>query len=283
MNEMERVVTLSNKLQEQLAQSASIDQLLITVEMLQSELYHYRLIQPKKDVASSVSVHIATLQKQPQRAATEASVMPEKTLEVLYVDEAELEAELEEIKRIAQAKKNMGVQNKPALLFDPVEDIPTLTHQQAAAAVIPIENVDSLHQGQHIPQKISIQKINPVQEEMPATVRPSEVHETIGRDQSASLNEKLKQTKFELGDSLVEAPIKDLKKAIGVNDRFLFINDLFRGDEVMYERSIKTINSFSIYPEAEYWIKRELKLKLAWDDKNHVVKQFDQLVKRRFL
>jgi hypothetical protein len=69
---------------------------------------------------------------------------------------------------------------------------------------------------------------------------------------------------------------------VGINDRFLFINELFRGDDVMYERSIKTINNFSIYPEAEYWIKRELKLKLGWDDKNEVVKQFDQLIRRRF-
>ena len=79
-----------------------------------------------------------------------------------------------------------------------------------------------------------------------------------------------------------ETPIKDLRKAIGINDRFLFINDLFRGDEVMYERSIKTINSFNIYPEAEYWITRELKTKLGWDTELPVVLQFDQLVKRRF-
>jgi hypothetical protein len=52
---------------------------------------------------------------------------------------------------------------------------------------------------------------------------------------------------------------------------------------VMYERSVKTINGFSIFPEAEYWIKRELKLKLGWDEGNPVVKQFDQLIKRRFL
>jgi hypothetical protein len=50
----------------------------------------------------------------------------------------------------------------------------------------------------------------------------------------------------------------------------------------MYERSIKTINSFSILPEAEYWIQRELKVKLAWNDGNETVKQFTQLVKRRF-
>lgn len=284
MNEMERVVTLSNKLQEQLAKNASLDQLLITVEMLQSELHHYRLIQPKKEGSSSVAVHIATVQKQPQKTATESeNQVQEKTLEILHVDEAELEAELEEIKRTAQEKNNMGVQNKPALLFDPVEDIPTLTHQPTAASVAPVKQVIPRKDEPYLPKPVSAPEIDPVQQIKPVQVRPSEVHETIAKDQSASLNEKLRQTKFELGDSLVEAPIKDLKKAIGVNDRFLFINDLFRGDEVMYERSIKTINSFSIYPEAEYWIKRELKLKLGWDDKNHVVKQFDQLIKRRFL
>ena len=50
----------------------------------------------------------------------------------------------------------------------------------------------------------------------------------------------------------------------------------------MYERSIKTINGFSIYPEAEFWIKRELKLKLGWNDQSPAVQQFDQLIKRRF-
>jgi len=50
----------------------------------------------------------------------------------------------------------------------------------------------------------------------------------------------------------------------------------------MYDRSIKTINSFNIYGEAELWIKRELKLKLGWNENSDVVHSFDQLVKRRF-
>ncbi len=97
-----------------------------------------------------------------------------------------------------------------------------------------------------------------------------------------SLNDKLKQGKTELAEILKEVPIKDLRKAIGINDRFLFINDLFRGDVSMYERSIKTINSFNIYPEAEYWINREMKVKLGWDNNHVTVQHFDQLVKRRF-
>ncbi len=97
-----------------------------------------------------------------------------------------------------------------------------------------------------------------------------------------SLNDKLKQGKTELLEVLKETPVKDLRKAIGINDRFHFINELFRGDENMYERSIKTINSFNIYAEAEYWISRELKVKLGWNNDQPAVQHFYQLVKRRF-
>ena len=107
-----------------------------------------------------------------------------------------------------------------------------------------------------------------------------EVNETVGHQES--FNDRLKENRTELMHSLKESPIRDLRKGIGINDRFVFISELFRGDEPMYERSIKTINSFNIYPEAEYWMNRELKIKLGWDDTKEIVKHFYQLVKRRF-
>ena len=108
-----------------------------------------------------------------------------------------------------------------------------------------------------------------------------ELNESI-TESNKSLNDILRVEKKELGNVLQETPIRDLKKGIGINDRFVFINDLFKGDETMYERSIKTINSFNILPEAEYWIQRELKLKLAWNEEDENVLLFDQLVRRRF-
>jgi len=113
-------------------------------------------------------------------------------------------------------------------------------------------------------------------------LKQQEVNESIAQQQS--LNDKLKSTSAhkEVGHNLKDGPIKDLKKAIGINDQYLFINELFRGDQTMYERSIKTINSFNIYGEAELWIKRELKLKLGWNESSDVVRLFDQLVRRRF-
>jgi hypothetical protein len=108
-----------------------------------------------------------------------------------------------------------------------------------------------------------------------------EINELIGlRD--PSLNDKLKENRIEVGHLLTEHPIRDLKKAIGINDRQIFINELFRGDEVMYERSLKTINSFKIYAEAEYWIERELKVKLGWEEHKDTTKHFLQLIRRRF-
>ena len=110
-----------------------------------------------------------------------------------------------------------------------------------------------------------------------------EINDVIGTGNgNSSLNDKLKSDIVELKSALNDTPVRDLKKAIGINDRYVFINQLFRGDEVMYERSLKTINGFRILPEAEYWMERELKVKLGWDENREATRHFYQLVKRRF-
>ena len=86
----------------------------------------------------------------------------------------------------------------------------------------------------------------------------------------------------EVKDHLVLEPIKDLRSAIGINDKFQFIQELFGGDEKSFEVGIKTINAFKIFPEAQFYIKRELREKNNWDEESNVVKQFDQLIKSRF-
>ena len=243
---MQRVDTLIKKLQEQFVAKVPANQLLLTVQMLEVELTHLQSAAAPDDSAT-ISVDV------PQTILPAVKREEEKIVEVLQVDEAEIEAELEEIKRNAEAMQKMSIHNKPQIVFEEEEqDIPTLAH--------------------HLKQHFNLNE---------APAQKKEINEAIAAS-AASLNDKLKQSKIDLGDSLTEVPIRDLKKAIGINDRFLYINELFRGDESMYERSIKTINSFSILPEAEYWIQRELKTKIGWSEGNETVKQFIQLVKRRF-
>ena len=125
------------------------------------------------------------------------------------------------------------------------------------------------------------QLFDPLLEIPTLALKQQELNEAIAV-KAQSLNDKLKSATTEVAHTLKDGPIKDLRKAIGINDRYLFINELFRGDEIMYERSIKTINGFHIYGEAEFWIKRELKLKLGWKEDSEAVRIFDQLIKRRF-
>ena len=108
-----------------------------------------------------------------------------------------------------------------------------------------------------------------------------ELNETI-QPEEQSINDKLKPQVVEAGGRLQNEPIRDLRKAIDINAKYLFVRELFRNDEASYERSIKTINSFNILPEAEYWIQREMKYKLGWDDNSPTVKAFYELVRRRF-
>ncbi len=127
---------------------------------------------------------------------------------------------------------------------------------------------------------------NDVMEQVPTLTQqqPKVIYELNDTAQTneRSINDTLKQQTTETSIQLQDEPIRDLRKAIGINDKYLFIKELFRNDEVAYERSIKTINSFHIFPEAEYWIQREMKYKLGWDDNNATVKMFYQLVRRRF-
>ncbi|MGN6194643.1 MAG: hypothetical protein ACTHOB_06870 [Ginsengibacter sp.] len=240
---MERVPTLLKKLQKQFDENAQAKEMLQTVQLLQAELIQHLDNNPRSSnekiaVVMPVSFIVDALQ-------TTANINPaeEKVVEVLQVNEKEIEEELEQIKKHAEAVNARSSHTRPSFLFDPLEDVPTLAHQDQAD------------------KKIS----NDLSFEYPE-----------------SLNDRLKESKIELSQSLTSTAIKDLRKAIGVNDRFLFINELFRGDVDMYERSIKTIQNFSIYAEAEFWIRRELKVKIGWLDTDPVVKQFDQLVKRRF-
>ena len=238
---MYRVSTLLKKLQKQLDENSSAREMLQTVQILQAELI--KKIEKKQDAINekiSILMPVSFNVVEIEHASTGEE---EKVVQVLQVDEKDIEEELAQIKKNAEAVNAHVSHSRPGFLFDPLEEVPTLAHQDQ---------------------------------------NDKKTSNELSFEYPESLNDRLKESKIELSQSLTSAPIKDLRKAIGVNDRFLFINELFRGDEAMYERSIKTIQNFTIYAEAEFWIKRELKVKIGWLDSHPVVKQFDQLIKRRF-
>jgi len=280
---MERIVSLVEQLQQALQRNADATQMLVLTNMLRAELEHtlqqtqqhagtnrVAVVLPAARITATVAVEtkaepapaVAATKLVPPAVVTVEEKPAEKIVEVLQIDEQEIEAELEEIRLKAEfvnkVEAQQHQQHKPVLLFDEEPEVPTLVHQP------------------------NYEEPKPTPVSAPAPAAGKELNEMINGKQ-LSLNDQLGTGHTEIVHKLTEATsIRDLKKAIGINDRFVFINELFRGDEVMYERSIKTINNFSIYPEAQYWIERELKIKLGWDNDRPAVQEFYALVKRRF-
>ncbi|WEK35697.1 MAG: hypothetical protein P0Y53_24690 [Candidatus Pseudobacter hemicellulosilyticus] len=264
---MERLEQLISKLNEQFEQNADPSQLLVTTQLLEAELVQLATASRKKAGSSKVAVvmpagrygystvnetavvadPVVVEESRPVRLPEEKLPAPEEAVMPAPLPQEAYVPEPEPVPVNGSALPVNGTNGTaPAANgwhFDPLKEIPTLAHQ---------------------------------------TANGKEVNELMGEAAVSSLNDKLKEEVVEVGHRLTDSPVRDLKKAIGINDRFVFISELFRGDEVMYERSIKTINGFRIFPEAEYWIERELKVKLGWDELKPTTRHFYQLVKRRF-
>lgn len=73
------------------------------------------------------------------------------------------------------------------------------------------------------------------------------------------------------------ARIDDLRKAIGINDRFLMIRDLFNGDAQMFEDTITTLNEFDDLDECMIYIVENF----AWNPDSDGAKLLMSLIERK--
>lgn len=108
------------------------------------------------------------------------------------------------------------------------------------------------------------------------------LNEKLEEQSKESLNDKFSEQteKVSLAEKLGKKPIPDLVKAIGLNQKFLFMNDLFEGENNFYKEAISNLNNFSNFAEANEYIKA-LSARHNWEDSSSTVKEFVELVERR--
>ena len=120
-------------------------------------------------------------------------------------------------------------------------------------------------------------------EDVDAEEDSKDISEKTNLDNSTSINDTFASGTSEktVADKLSRQPIKDLKSAIGLNQKFLLMNDLFDGENELFNNAINKINAFNTLPEAIVFIEGELSS--AWDKENSSVLNFMDLVERRFM
>ena len=105
----------------------------------------------------------------------------------------------------------------------------------------------------------------------------------IVRENAPTLGDRLEQSvDNSLAARLQRKPVLDLISAIGINDKFLFLNDLFGGSMEKYNKSIRSLNSFSTLLGAKTYMS-ELQIEFQWDCESDAYKKLADLVERRFI
>ncbi len=161
-------------------------------------------------------------------------------------------------------------------------DTPTLVN-----AVIPIEDavIPALSVDLEVPNRI---QTNSSEQEISIENQIIEVEKSdfkqdpglnikeVTLDESSQIaNDLFTQEKNESGYQSV--PIRSLWDGIGINDRFLFIRELFENDSSKFEQTVNSMNQLTTIQEAVNYLKMNFK----WL-KSEASQKFLILVKRRF-
>lgn len=95
------------------------------------------------------------------------------------------------------------------------------------------------------------------------------------------INESLaeKGLKQDIGSKILSKPIRNIGSALGINDRFKLINELFKGDKASYENTINKLDGASNFNEAFNYINSTF----DWDMEEESVQLLLELVRRKFI
>ena len=74
--------------------------------------------------------------------------------------------------------------------------------------------------------------------------------------------------------------ISDINTAIGINEKFQFINELFEGNLNEYTAAINQLNNYTSFSEAESYI-NSIKEIYKWKEENPIVEKFMSIIKRK--
>ncbi len=88
----------------------------------------------------------------------------------------------------------------------------------------------------------------------------------------------------ELSEKLSEMPITNIKKAMGLNERIFTVNELFGGDQAVFDLTLDTLNKLPDFNQAKSFLVRNAATKFNWTAKTRKgkAKNFIKLVKRRY-
>ncbi len=106
-------------------------------------------------------------------------------------------------------------------------------------------------------------------------------------DDIVTINQKISAQMGDKANSVTEQssvkPISDIKQAITLNDKLLYVKDLFNGYNLAYSEAVEILNRFNTFEEASRFLKTNYVTKNNWESKPSTTEKFYALLRRRYV
>ena len=155
---------------------------------------------------------------------------------------------------------------------------PALEEEAEELEETPAEEPVWVHEERMVVEnQVVVAEVPPVKEEQP--VAPAAGIAAV----KPSINDLLAgQTSAKLADKLGQEPLKDLKTAISLNEKLVFVKDLFSGYSLAYAEAIEVLNKLESFEAADEYLKINYVAQHKWSDKQSTADRFYELLNRRF-
>lgn len=210
-----------------------------------------------------MSLYDTVPEPQPRRRETklriENLIPPESKVRVVQQEPEVIEMSEEEL--VAPKRKTAPVQSE-----EPAQSTPMAEVQE-------IEVVGGVKAAEPMPTATTPEVATLAEEAAPAPT----LGETLPHVQT--LGEKLAAERETAVAEVRREPIADLRRAVGINDKFLLIRDLFGGNGSLYEITIRRLNEFDNLDDCLIYITEHFN----WNPNSDGAQLMMELLERKFV
>lgn len=230
---------------------------------------------------------------EPQKVTKE--VVEEKTEEIVEKVEEEEEEKEKEEKEEEEKEEEKKEEETQAIEDDIIEiDLDNLefVEEEDDDEIEDKSTVDSPYKENFFPQinpmiddkepEIAVPTTKEVLQKTGIPISSSNTVSDIYKKEATEINDQFSgKQESNVADKLQKTQTNDLMKAIDVNDKFLFIRELFNGNGSLFTEVVNTINEFPKITEAiEYF--EEMKTKYRWKEESEAYKRMYALILKKY-
>jgi hypothetical protein len=189
--------------------------------------------------------------------------------------------ELSDITKIAGENKAVEASDPYKSFFDSIEEYKISKPQLISRVDVEEPDVELVHHDEPITEM----RLTQVQEKKETVIVGNPISRTTEKEISVTtLHESIQMTSdnSSLSDFHQKRKIDSIKGNISLNQKFLFINNLFGSDSNAFNGAIDELESCNSFSEAKDQMIKKYLPKYKWDLNSPEAEEFFEILKRRF-